>query len=114
MNHLLIITYAFLQAFILAFTSNFIPRIVYRLTVSKDGSLKDFLKNSLTPYNTTVLGNNSRSTNSEHIDICYYPGYRENAENNKYSNAFWHIFAARLAFVVVFEVINDFYDFYIF
>lgn len=37
--------------------------------------------------------------------LCYYRGYR-NGEEENYSlqSHYWHVFAARLAFVVIFEV----------
>ncbi|XP_043474457.1 anoctamin-1-like [Leptopilina heterotoma] len=96
------------NAFILAFTSNFIPRLVYRLTISKDYSLSGFLQHSLSNFNTSDFKNESRPMIelNNHINNCYYPDYREppNSVNKyQYTNLFWHILAARLAFVVVFE-----------
>lgn len=41
--------------------------------------------------------------------ICQYRGYRNGPEDgDKYglSPQYWHVFAARLAFVVIFEVTN--------
>jgi len=43
----------------------------------------------------------------DEIPICRYPDYREPPDSpNKYEYTimYWHILAARLAFIVVFEV----------
>ena len=52
-----ILTLHFLQAFLIAFTSNFLPRLLYRYNISKDGSLTGYLNYSLAwaPPNTTKL-----------------------------------------------------------
>ncbi|XP_078050290.1 anoctamin 1 isoform X1 [Augochlora pura] len=97
------------NAFIIAFTSNFIPRLVYRITVSDNYSLEGFLDHSLSKFNTSELRNGTAPTSlSAHhqIDICRYPDYREppNSPNKyQYTIMFWHVLAARLAFIVVFE-----------
>ncbi|XP_015432164.1 PREDICTED: anoctamin-1-like [Dufourea novaeangliae] len=97
------------NAFIIAFTSNFIPRLVYRITVSDNYSLEGFLDHSLSKFNTSDLKNGTEPFSlpaHEQIDTCRYPDYREppNSSNKyQYSIMFWHVLAARLAFVVVFE-----------
>jgi hypothetical protein len=51
------------------------------------------------------------------MTICRYPDYREPPDSpNKYNytDLFWHILAARLAFVVVFEVFIYFLILHIF
>lgn len=100
------------QAFIIAFTSNFIPRLVYRITISDNYSLEGFLDHSLSKFDTNDLNNGTRP-NMTAVEICRYPDYREPPDSlNKYeySIIFWHVLAARLAFVVVFEV--RFFPFY--
>ncbi|XP_014210857.1 anoctamin-5 [Copidosoma floridanum] len=82
------------NAFIIAFTSNFIPRLVYRFYVSEDYSLTGFLDHSLSKF---------KMNSSE---ICYYPDYRESPDSEhpyKYTNFFWQVLVARLTFVVIFE-----------
>ncbi|XP_014471955.1 PREDICTED: anoctamin-1 isoform X2 [Dinoponera quadriceps] len=97
------------NAFIIAFTSNFIPRLVYRMTVSDNYSLEGFLEHSLSKFNTSDLKNNTQpmvSQDQPSVDICRYPDYREppNSSNKyEYTIMFWHVLAARLAFIVVFE-----------
>lgn len=94
------------NAFIIAFTTNFIPELVYRNVVSKDGSLEGFLDYSLSKFNVNdyPLEYRSNETSVEVLE-CRYPDYRNPPGLNEYKYApiFWHILAARLAFVVVFE-----------
>ncbi|XP_015601700.1 anoctamin-1 isoform X2 [Cephus cinctus] len=97
------------NAFIIAFTSNFIPRLVYLMTVSDNYSLDGFLEHSLSKFNTTDLKNDTKPmimAGEKSIEICRYPDYREPPDSpNKYNHTImhWHVLAARLAFVVVFE-----------
>ncbi|XP_065163177.1 anoctamin-5 isoform X2 [Atheta coriaria] len=95
------------NGFIIAFTSDFIPRLVYRLAVSDDYSLNGYLNNTLSYFNTSDFQVASVPRHSVFNEtICRYPDYREppGHEHSYDLNAmFWHILAARLAFVVVFE-----------
>ncbi|XP_050464477.1 anoctamin-1 isoform X1 [Cataglyphis hispanica] len=97
------------NGFIIAFTSNFIPRLVYRITISDNYSLEGFLEHSLSKFNTSDLKNGTQpmaSLGQAPIEICRYQDYRESPDSpNKYDYTimFWHILAARLAFIVVFE-----------
>ncbi|XP_017775817.1 PREDICTED: anoctamin-1-like [Nicrophorus vespilloides] len=95
------------NGFIIAFTSDFIPRLVYRVAVSEDHSLEGYLNHSLSYFNTSdfQVGSSPR-VGSANESICRYPDYREPPwSENRYEHSamFWHILAARLAFVVVFE-----------
>ncbi|KAL6259932.1 hypothetical protein P5V15_009842 [Pogonomyrmex californicus] len=97
------------NAFIIAFTSNFIPRLVYRITISDKYSLEGFLDHSLSKFNTSDLKNGTQPMvlpGQTPVEICRYPDYREPPDSpNKYEYTimFWHVLAARLAFIVVFE-----------
>ncbi|KAJ8687984.1 hypothetical protein QAD02_023779 [Eretmocerus hayati] len=98
------------NAFIIAFTSNFIPRLVYRMAVSKNHTLEGFLEASLSKFNTSddalASSSNGYSIYYPNNTICLYPDYREPPESKdkyKYKELFWYILAARLAFVVLFE-----------
>ncbi|KAG7214025.1 hypothetical protein KM043_001395 [Ampulex compressa] len=96
------------NAFIIAFTSNFIPRLVYRITLSNDYSLNGFLEHSLAKFNTSDFKNGTQplSPPEEEVTICRYPDYREPPDSPhkyEYTIMFWHVLAARLAFIVVFE-----------
>ncbi|CAH0722954.1 unnamed protein product, partial [Brenthis ino] len=88
------------NGFIIAFTSEFIPRLVYRFT---NGSLDQYVNHTLTDFNITVLEHLPKSSYNE--TMCSYPGYWYYKEGDDYehSNWYWHVMGARLAFVVVFE-----------
>ncbi|XP_071549184.1 anoctamin-1-like isoform X2 [Panulirus ornatus] len=93
------------NAFIIAFTSNFIPELVYRHVVSKNNSLDGFLEHSLATFDVNDYHEVYRPKYNG-TQICRYPDYRNppgTLEEYKYAPIFWHILAARLAFVVVFE-----------
>lgn len=94
------------QGFIIAFTSEFIPRLVYRTAISEDGSLNGYMNHTLAYFNTADFpaGKGPRIGNET---ICRYPDYREPPwADNPYerSTFYWYVLAARLAFVVIFEV----------
>ncbi|KAG0713646.1 Anoctamin-2 [Chionoecetes opilio] len=95
------------NAFIIAFTSNFIPELVYRYVVSDGKSLDGFLDYSLSTFQVAEYPPQYRSPDSEAPDYCRYPDYRQppdGPDRYRYTPIYWHILAARLAFVVVFEV----------
>ncbi|XP_066944766.1 anoctamin-1 isoform X7 [Macrobrachium rosenbergii] len=94
------------NAFIIAFTSNFIPELVYTHVVSRNHNLDGFLNHSLALFDIGDYDPHFRPRFPETTQICRYPAYRNppgTADEYKYAPIFWHILAARLAFVVVFE-----------
>ncbi|XP_055849456.1 anoctamin-1 isoform X2 [Episyrphus balteatus] len=94
------------NGFIIAFTSDMIPRLVYQSLVSEDGTLDGYLDFSLSYFaikDSNTLKNYSPELN---ITTCRYSDYREPpSSNRKYvlSSMFYIILAGRLAFVVIFE-----------
>ncbi|XP_068628386.1 anoctamin-1-like [Battus philenor] len=89
------------NGFIIAFTSEFIPRLVYHYST---GSMVQYVNHTLADFNVTVLEHPPK--NSQYNEtMCSYPGYWYYKEGDDYehSNWYWHIMGARLAFVVVFE-----------
>lgn len=88
------------------------------MTVSKNHSLEGFLEYSLSKFNTSDFANGTRpfvEPGDEDVEICRYPDYREppNSPNKyQYSISFWYILTARLAFVVIFEVLLHHYYIY--
>lgn len=100
-------TYLF-QAFVIAYTSDFIPRSVYAFVYSPTENLVGYIDSSLSEFNTSDYLEDMRSDVEEkHPKTCQYRGYRNGPDhpNDPYglSPQYWHVFAARLAFVVVFE-----------
>ncbi|XP_069684912.1 anoctamin-5 isoform X2 [Periplaneta americana] len=103
------VTYAAVvsNAFVIAYTSDFIPRMVYKFVYSKTDDLVGYIDSSLSEFNTSDYGKDMGAVDSPEPDppTCQYRGYRNPPGANKYdlSPQYWHVFAARLAFVVIFE-----------
>ncbi|XP_030373026.1 anoctamin-4 [Scaptodrosophila lebanonensis] len=104
-----IITYAAVvsNAFVIAYTSDFIPRMVYKFVYSDTHTLAGYIEHSLSIFNTSDYKEEWGATSSERDpDTCQYRGYRNGPKDYEpygLSPHYWHVFAARLAFVVVFE-----------
>ncbi|XP_038604720.1 anoctamin-7 [Tachyglossus aculeatus] len=86
-THLAVIS----NAFLIAFTSDFLPRTYYQYTHSSD----------LQGYVNFTLAHAPKIFVSEHNLTCRYQAFRE--ENGHYSLTYWNLLAIRLAFVIVFE-----------
>ncbi|XP_066153785.1 anoctamin-4 isoform X1 [Euwallacea fornicatus] len=103
------ITYAAIvsNAFVIAYTSDFIPRMVYKYKYSTNENLVGYIDSSLSVFNTShYFENMGPDDATENPEICQYRGYRNGPnETIPYglSPQYWHVFAARLAFVVIFE-----------
>uniref|UniRef100_A0A1A9X1M3 Anoctamin n=1 Tax=Glossina brevipalpis TaxID=37001 RepID=A0A1A9X1M3_9MUSC len=95
------------NGFIIAFTSDMIPRWVYRGLVSPDGSLKGYLEFTLSEFKISdSAALNSLAGDDSNLTVCRYTDFREppNTENKyELSSMFYIILACRLGFVVVFE-----------
>ncbi|EDV24327.1 uncharacterized protein TRIADDRAFT_10718, partial [Trichoplax adhaerens] len=76
------------NAFVIAFTSEFIPRMLYKFTINE----------SLEGYINFTLAHAPPNTTSE---PCRYKGYRN--EDGQRTLFYWELTAMRLAFVIVFE-----------
>lgn len=93
------------NAFIIGYTSDFVPKLVYLLT-DGEGELANYLNHSLSIQRISRF---EPGTKPDHPgvnitdDICRYRGYYEDDDTYRYSQAYWKIFTARLAFVIVFE-----------
>uniref|UniRef100_A0A8C1Z8P0 Anoctamin n=1 Tax=Cyprinus carpio TaxID=7962 RepID=A0A8C1Z8P0_CYPCA len=94
------------NAFVIAITSDYIPRFVYAFKygpcVDKGyRCLRGYLNNSLSVFNMGELKNGSY-----HPRYCRYRDYRAppwSPEPYEFTLQFWHVLAARLAFIIVFE-----------
>lgn len=61
------------QAFIIAVTSDFIPRLVYRYAYSPDGTLAGYVENSLAYFNTSDIGTHlpvQLPVDNTTVDVC--------------------------------------------
>ncbi|XP_037695094.1 anoctamin-3 isoform X2 [Choloepus didactylus] len=95
------------NAFVIAITSDFIPRLVYEYKYgpcaheSKNtvSCLKGYVNNSLSFFDMNVLRMGK-------LGYCRYRDYRNPPWSSKpyeFTLQYWHILAARLAFIIVFE-----------
>merc|ERR1719427_2488965 len=94
------------NAFIIALTSEFIPKAVYQGFYSTDGSLTGYVNFTLSYMDPQHIDRTSNTNLSLAPEYCRYPDYKSSPwEENRYSHnsQFWHIWFARLLFVVIFE-----------
>uniref|UniRef100_A0A1A9WRI9 Anoctamin n=1 Tax=Glossina brevipalpis TaxID=37001 RepID=A0A1A9WRI9_9MUSC len=103
-----IITYTAVvsNAFVIAYTSDFIPRMVYKFVYSEAYTLIGYIEHSLSLFNTSDYKEEWGAKTEKDPDTCAYRGYRNGPHDYEpygLSPHYWHVFAARLAFVVVFE-----------
>ncbi|XP_035167620.1 anoctamin-9-like isoform X2 [Oxyura jamaicensis] len=101
---------------VIAITSDFIPVQVYKYTYSPCMNenntavdcLTGYINHSLSVFHVqdfephTKLAENQTDIVRDKITECRYRDYR-NADDYSYTVQFWHVFAARLAFLILFE-----------
>ncbi|KAM6895607.1 anoctamin-2b isoform 1-T1 [Xenentodon cancila] len=97
-----------INAFVISFTSDFIPRLVYQYMYSQTGTMHGFIDHTLSYFNVTNFKPGSAPHNSAHEDItvCRYKDYREppwSPDAYQLSKHYWSVLAARLAFVILFQ-----------
>uniref|UniRef100_A0A671Q9M1 Anoctamin n=1 Tax=Sinocyclocheilus anshuiensis TaxID=1608454 RepID=A0A671Q9M1_9TELE len=109
------------NAFVIAFTSDLIPRLVYQYMYSPDGTLHGFVNHTLSYFNVSHFQPGTEPMEPMHlgykVEVCRYKDYRDppwSATPYEFSREFWAILAARLAFVIVFQnvvmLMSDFVD----
>lgn len=103
------------NAFIIAFSSNFIPVLVYKLRINPSQTDEGFLNHTLAYFNTQdfQFGLGPLETMYGNVTECRYPEYRNPhwlPDDDKYKRPtiYWHILAARLAFIVVYQNVVTF------
>uniref|UniRef100_A0A8C2Y306 Anoctamin n=1 Tax=Capra hircus TaxID=9925 RepID=A0A8C2Y306_CAPHI len=110
-----------INAFVISFTSDFIPRLVYLYMYSENGTMHGFVNHTLSSFNVSDFQNGTAPNDplglGYEVQICRYKDYREPPwSEHKYdiSKDFWAVLAARLAFVIVFQnlvmFMSDFVD----
>ncbi|XKL65383.1 hypothetical protein PGB90_008803 [Kerria lacca] len=110
-NILRVLTYCSVasNAFVIAYTSDYIPRKIYQYFYSKNNTLEGYIDSSLSVFNTSHFVTNQnklgKGFNTE-PETCQYRGYRY-GPNHEYayelSGQYYLVFGARLLFVVIFE-----------
>lgn len=100
------------NAFIIAFSSNFIPKLVYKLKINPDHREEGFLDFSLSHFNTDDFQNSMAPVTSMYnVTTCRYSEYRNPPDHEfKYKRPleYWHILAIRLAFIVIYQNVVGF------
>ena len=94
------------NAFIIALTSEFIPKMVYKYFYSKDQTLEGYVDFSLSHFDINDMDPGSRMDVTNTSTSCRYPDYRSGPDDEEpYSPniKLWHIWFARLFFVIIFE-----------
>uniref|UniRef100_A0A8C7HHW2 Anoctamin n=1 Tax=Oncorhynchus kisutch TaxID=8019 RepID=A0A8C7HHW2_ONCKI len=99
-----------INAFVISFTSDFIPRLVYQYMYSPDGSMHGFVNHTMSYFNVSDFQDGKEPMDPHHlgyqVEMCRYKDYREPPWSNTpyvVSKEFWAVLAARLAFVIVFQ-----------
>nr|NP_001086810.1 anoctamin 5 L homeolog [Xenopus laevis]AAH77486.1 Tmem16e-prov protein [Xenopus laevis] len=97
------------NAFIVAFTSDMIPRLVYyyAYTQDKDMPMSGYISSSLSIFNVTDFKEQSMPTkNDMNVLSCRYRDYRYPPGHGKeyqVTMQYWHILAAKMAFIIIME-----------
>uniref|UniRef100_A0A669DSJ7 Anoctamin n=1 Tax=Oreochromis niloticus TaxID=8128 RepID=A0A669DSJ7_ORENI len=97
------------NAFIVAFTSDMIPRLVYMYAYRTHDELnmKGYINNSLSVFNISHLFKNLQENEiPDVLLLCRYRDYRYPPDDKKryeHNMQFWHILAAKLAFIIIME-----------
>ena len=101
-----------LQAFIIGWTSEFIPKMVYKEAASPNRTLAGYNNWSLSIFDVNDFQNRSVPDEVDpsfgDVDVCRYKDFRYppgDVDEYKYTTTHWHVLVARLAFVIVFEVL---------
>jgi anoctamin-4 len=80
--------------------------MVYKFVYSDSHDLKGYIYHSLSIFNTSDYREEWGAKNENDPETCQYRGYRNpynTTDPYGLSPVYWHVFAARLAFVVIFE-----------
>ena len=98
-----------INAFILAFTSQLIPSLVYRYHSSPDNTMNGYVDWTLSYFKVKDFSNESRPLDTTvggipQQDECRYPGFRESYYPYNRNMKYWIILSVRLAFVLCFVV----------
>lgn len=97
-----------INAFVISFTSDFIPRLVYQYVYSQSGTMHGFIDHTLSYFNVSNFKPGTAPVSTDHGDVmvCRYKDYREppwSVDAYQFSKQYWCVLAARLAFVILFQ-----------
>uniref|UniRef100_A0A8C6SWA2 Anoctamin n=1 Tax=Neogobius melanostomus TaxID=47308 RepID=A0A8C6SWA2_9GOBI len=97
------------NAFVISFTSEFVPRMVYQYMYSVNGTMAGYTDHSLSFFNVSSFASGSAPTSTllPGVSMCRYKDYRDPPwapEAYTFSKHYWSMLAAKLAFVIFFQV----------
>ncbi|XP_008399652.2 anoctamin-2b isoform X3 [Poecilia reticulata] len=97
-----------INAFVISFTSDFVPRLVYQYMYSQTGTMHGFIDHTLSFFNVSNFkpGTAPHSLDQGDITVCRYKDYREppwSSDAYQFSKQYWSVLSARLAFVILFQ-----------
>ncbi|XP_037816445.1 anoctamin-3-like isoform X1 [Lucilia sericata] len=96
-------------AVLIAFSTNFITKLVYISIISKDGSLKGYTDFVLSHFNTKDFELQPLLTNSSeylNVEVCRYWDFRNPPSSQRPFERpmiYWQILAAKLVFIVLYQ-----------
>ncbi|XP_040895171.1 anoctamin-1 [Toxotes jaculatrix] len=96
------------NAFVISFTSEFVPRMVYQYMYSVNGTMNGYTEHSLSYFNVSnfPLGTAPTTTLITGVSMCRYKDYRDPpwaSDAYTFSKQYWSVLAAKLAFVIFFQ-----------
>ncbi|KAJ0069439.1 hypothetical protein NL108_006059 [Boleophthalmus pectinirostris] len=96
------------NAFVISFTSEFVPRMVYQYMYSVNGTMAGYTEHSLSYFNVSNFAPGSAPTSTlvTGVSMCRYKDYRDPPwapEAYTFSKQYWAMLAAKLAFVIFFQ-----------
>ncbi|KAF6738148.1 Anoctamin-1 [Oryzias melastigma] len=96
------------NAFVISFTSEFVPKMVYKYMYSVNGTMSGYTEHSLSYFNVSNFppGTAPTTTLITGVTMCRYKDYRDppwSADPYTFSKEYWSVLAARLAFVIFFQ-----------
>ncbi|XP_010003229.1 PREDICTED: anoctamin-2 [Chaetura pelagica] len=98
-----------INAFVIAVTSDFIPRLMYQYAYSQNGTMHGFINHTLSYFNVSHLKAGTQPENSlfaQDVLFCRFKDYREppwSQNQYEFSKQYWAVLSARLAFVILFQ-----------
>ena len=97
------------QAFIIAFSSSFIPRLYYMRYIG-NGTDVGYMNSTLAYFNVSHFEEGTAPLVSQfhNVTMCRYSEYRnppfeDEAHRYKRNTTYWHIFTFRLVFIILFQ-----------
>ncbi|XP_035520776.1 anoctamin-1 [Morone saxatilis] len=96
------------NAFVISFTSEFVPRMVYQYMYSVNGTMNGYTEHSLSYFNVSNFppGTAPTTTLITGVSMCRYKDYRDppwDPDAYTFSKQYWSVLAAKLAFVIFFQ-----------